>query len=94
MTLKSILKKKSLGILIHPSSLPEGSYCGTFFIPKYAAISVDNFGLEVPLTNLSRLLARLKFGSSFCTAVIKLVTKLAILKLYTYRNRLYEFSKN
>ena len=30
MTLKSVLKKKSLGILIHPSSLPGGSYCGTF----------------------------------------------------------------
>ena len=30
MTLKSVFKKKSLGILIHPSSLPEGSYCGTF----------------------------------------------------------------
>tara|TARA_B100000902_G_scaffold128461_1_gene127742 strand:+ start:167 stop:1687 length:1521 start_codon:yes stop_codon:yes gene_type:complete len=30
MTLESILKKKSLGILVHPSSLPGGSYCGTF----------------------------------------------------------------
>ena len=30
MTIKSVLKKKSLGILIHPSSLPGGSYCGTF----------------------------------------------------------------
>ena len=30
MTLKSVFKKKSLGILIHPSSLPGGSYCGTF----------------------------------------------------------------
>ena len=30
MTLRSILKKKSLGILVHPSSLPGGSYCGTF----------------------------------------------------------------
>ncbi len=30
MTLESFLKKKSLGILIHPSSLPGGSYCGTF----------------------------------------------------------------
>ena len=30
MSSKSIFKKKSLGILIHPSSLPGGSYCGTF----------------------------------------------------------------
>ncbi len=30
MTIKSVFKKKSLGILIHPSSLPGGSYCGTF----------------------------------------------------------------
>merc|ERR1711990_996305 len=30
MSLKSVLKKKSLGILFHPSSLPGGSYCGTF----------------------------------------------------------------
>ena len=30
MSLKSVLKKKSLGILVHPSSLPGGSYCGTF----------------------------------------------------------------
>ena len=30
MTCKSVFKKKSLGILIHPSSLPGGSYCGTF----------------------------------------------------------------
>ena len=30
MFLNSDLKKKSLGILIHPTSLPGGSYCGTF----------------------------------------------------------------
>ena len=30
MSLKSVLKNKSLGILVHPSSLPGGSYCGTF----------------------------------------------------------------
>ena len=30
MTLKSVFEKKSLGILIHPTSLPGGSYCGTF----------------------------------------------------------------
>ena len=30
MSLKSVLNKKSLGILVHPSSLPGGSYCGTF----------------------------------------------------------------
>ena len=30
MTLKSTFKKKSVGILVHPSSLPGGSYCGTF----------------------------------------------------------------
>ncbi len=30
MTLKSVFKNKSLGILVHPSSLPGGSYSGTF----------------------------------------------------------------
>ena len=30
MSSYSGFKKKSLGILIHPSSLPGGSYCGTF----------------------------------------------------------------
>ena len=30
MSLKSVLPKKSLGILVHPSCLPGGSYCGTF----------------------------------------------------------------
>ncbi len=30
MSLNSVLNKKSIGILIHPSSLPGGSYCGTF----------------------------------------------------------------
>ncbi len=30
MSLYSGFKQKSLGILIHPSSLPGGSYCGTF----------------------------------------------------------------
>ena len=30
MTLRSVLKNNSLGILVHPSRLPRGSYCGTF----------------------------------------------------------------
>ena len=30
MSLKTFFKKKSLGILVHPSSLPGGVYCGTF----------------------------------------------------------------
>ncbi len=30
MTLNSVLEKKSLGILVHPTSLPGGTYCGTF----------------------------------------------------------------
>ncbi len=30
MNLNSVFKKKSLGILFHPSSLPGGIYCGTF----------------------------------------------------------------
>ena len=30
MSINSILKKKSLGILVHPTCLPEGTYCGTF----------------------------------------------------------------
>ena len=30
MQLESFISKRSLGILIHPSSLPGGSYCGTF----------------------------------------------------------------
>ena len=30
MTLKSVIENKSLGILVHPSSLPGGSYSGTF----------------------------------------------------------------
>ena len=47
-------------------------------MPRYDAISSANLGLEVPLTNLNLLLVRLKFDSLFCTAVIKLVTKLAI----------------
>ena len=30
MNLKSVLNKKSLGILLHPSSLPNKDGCGTF----------------------------------------------------------------
>ena len=30
MSKKSVLKNKSLGILLHPSSLPGESVCGTF----------------------------------------------------------------
>ena len=30
MPLKSVLTKKSLGILMHPSCIPGGSECGTF----------------------------------------------------------------
>ena len=30
MPLNSVLSKKSIGILIHPSCLPGGIYCGTF----------------------------------------------------------------
>jgi hypothetical protein len=30
MPLESILAKKSLGILMHPSSIPGGGICGTF----------------------------------------------------------------
>ena len=42
------------------------------------AISSANLGFVVPLTNLNLLLVRLKFDSLFCTAVIKLVTKLVL----------------
>ena len=30
MSIKSVIKEKSLGVLMHPSSLPDGSVCGTF----------------------------------------------------------------
>ena len=55
MTLKSVLKKKSLGILVHPSSLPSGSYCGTFgegakdWIKKLSKHRI-NFWQFLPLT--------------------------------------------
>jgi len=52
---------------------------GTFSIPKNDAISSAYLGFVVPLTNLNLLLVRLKFDSFFCTAVMKLVTKLALL---------------
>ena len=55
MNLKSVLKKKSLGILVHPSSLPGGSYCGTFgegardWIKKLSKHKI-NFWQFLPLT--------------------------------------------
>ncbi len=55
MKLKSVLQKKSLGILIHPSSLPGGSYCGTFgegakdWIRKLSKHKI-NFWQFLPLT--------------------------------------------
>ena len=55
MILKSVLKKKSSGILIHPSSLPGGSYCGTFgegaknWIRKLSNHGI-NFWQFLPLT--------------------------------------------
>jgi len=55
MTLKSVLKKKSLGILVHPSCLPSGSYCGTFgegakdWIKKLSKHKI-NFWQFLPLT--------------------------------------------
>ena len=55
MTINSVFKKKSLGILIHPSSLPGGSYCGTFgegakdWIKKLSNYKI-NFWQFLPLT--------------------------------------------
>ena len=55
MSLKSVFKKKSLGILVHPSSLPSDSYCGTFgkgtkdWIKKLSSHSID-FWQFLPLT--------------------------------------------
>ena len=55
MILKSVFKKKSLGILVHPSSLPGGSYCGTFgegaknWIKKLSKHRI-NFWQFLPLT--------------------------------------------
>ncbi|ABM72378.1 Putative 4-alpha-glucanotransferase [Prochlorococcus marinus str. MIT 9515] len=55
MTLKSVLKKKSLGILFHPSSIPGGSYSGTFgkgakeWIEKLSKHKID-FWQFLPLT--------------------------------------------
>ena len=55
MTLKSLFKQKSLGILIHPSSLPGGSYCGTFgegakdWIKKLSKYKI-NYWQFLPLT--------------------------------------------
>ena len=55
MALKSVFKKKSLGILFHPSSLPGGSYCGTFgegakdWIKKLSKHRI-NFWQFLPLT--------------------------------------------
>ena len=55
MPFKSVLKNKSLGILFHPSSLPGGSYCGTFgegakdWIEKLSKHRID-FWQFLPLT--------------------------------------------
>ena len=55
MSSKSSFKKKSLGILLHPSSLPGGSYCGTFgksakdWIKKLYKYRI-NFWQFLPLT--------------------------------------------
>ena len=55
MLLNSVLKNKSLGILIHPSSLPGGSCCGTFgegakdWINKLSKYSIDYWQF-LPLT--------------------------------------------
>ena len=55
MLLNSVLKKKSSGILIHPSSLPGGSYCGTFgegakdWIRKLSNLGI-NFWQFLPLS--------------------------------------------
>ncbi len=55
MSIKSVFKKKSLGILIHPSSLPGGVYCGTFgesaknWIKKLSKHKIDYWQF-LPLT--------------------------------------------
>ncbi len=55
MTLKSVFKNKALGILVHPSSLPGGSYSGTFgegakdWIRKLSKHRI-NFWQFLPLT--------------------------------------------
>ena len=47
MSISSVLTKKSIGILFHPSSIPGGSYCGTFgegakdWIKKLSKHSID-----------------------------------------------------
>ena len=55
MTIKSSFIEKSLGILVHPTSLPQGSYCGTFgkgakdWINKLSKYKI-NFWQFLPLT--------------------------------------------
>ncbi len=55
MPIKSVLPKKSLGILMHPSSLPEGIECGTFgeeaksWIKKLSKHGIDYWQF-LPLT--------------------------------------------
>ena len=55
MSIKSILTKKSLGILLHPSSLPGGTQSGTFGIEAKVWIKkLSNYGINywqfLPLT--------------------------------------------
>ena len=55
MTLNNLFRKKSLGILLHPSSLPGTSYCGTFgditkdWLSKLSKYNI-NYWQFLPLT--------------------------------------------
>ncbi len=55
MSIKSFLTKKSLGILLHPSSLPGGTQSGTFGLEAKVWIEkLSNYGINywqfLPLT--------------------------------------------
>ena len=47
MPLQKVLKKKSLGVLMHPSSIPGGRVCGTFGRGAKEWIKILNkYGIE------------------------------------------------
>jgi len=99
MTLKSVLKKKSLGVLVHPSSLPSGSYCGTFgkgakdWIKKLSQHKI-NFWQFLPLTPTDSTGSPYSSPSSFALNPWFLDTNILIEKGYIQLTNKDEFKQS
>ena len=99
MPVNSFLKKKSLGILVHPSSLPGGIYCGNFgksakdWISKLSEYKIDYWQF-LPLTPADPTGSPYSSPSSFAINPWFLDINELINKRFIFESNLNELSTN